>query len=283
MRMIAAGPYGVDDQWQLKLYTVNRSAYETLDLRDMTFPCWIVSFVLSGRVETSTNGQLFHAPQDHVMIHPPHLPFDECSSVPGVHLWVSFDIANAHGIDLFRIHPVSPVVKLVKPGVYSRTFGRLIDSWREPSSIYRDFYLSGLMFQLVGFIMESWIREGSRPRPQAFHTSHDRFIPIVAHMAANLHEKITRKGLAEMVHLNPNYLDRSFQDAYGVNPMQMLREMRLKRAKKLLETSGETLASIAANCGLGDASYLSHQFHKRFGITPGEYRAQVRLTQEHYL
>jgi AraC-like DNA-binding protein len=61
--------------------------------------------------------------------------------------------------------------------------------------------------------------------------------------------------------------------------MGMLRDMRLKRSKQLLEQTEETLESIAAQCGLTDASYLCKQFKRQYGMLPGEFKEAVRRTQ----
>nr|WP_240548098.1 helix-turn-helix transcriptional regulator [Paenibacillus lignilyticus] len=89
--------------------------------------------------------------------------------------------------------------------------------------------------------------------------------------------------LAEKVHLNTNYLDRAFQEAYGINPMQMLRQMRLNKAKRLLETTEEPLSQLAQLCGLGDAAYLNRQFVKTFGMTPGKYKQMIRSAQTNFM
>ncbi|MDR6550167.1 AraC-like DNA-binding protein [Paenibacillus qinlingensis] len=82
--------------------------------------------------------------------------------------------------------------------------------------------------------------------------------------------------------MNPNYLDRVFAEKFHMNPMQMLRELRMKKVRRMLETSEYTLPEIAVQCGLGDASYLTQQFFKRFGLNPGMYRQQVRLNDQTY-
>jgi len=56
----------------------------------------------------------------------------------------------------------------------------------------------------------------------------------------------------------------------------MLRDLRLKHARHLLETTGQTLEAIAAASGLQDASYLTKVFSQRFGITPGRYRRNLK-------
>jgi transcriptional regulator GlxA family with amidase domain len=63
----------------------------------------------------------------------------------------------------------------------------------------------------------------------------------------------------------------------------MLRDMRLRRAKKLLESTSDTLTLIAEACGFNDTAYFSHQFTKHYAQTPGEYRKQARELMKSYI
>ena len=49
-----------------------------------------------------------------------------------------------------------------------------------------------------------------------------------------------------------------------------------KFAKKLLEETDEPLLDIAIKSGFFDEFYMSKQFKKHFGITPGKYRRECK-------
>lgn len=136
--------------------------------------------------------------------------------------------------------------------------------------------------QLVHLLLESWDHNGRVSRIFQAGRNDERLEKVISFINGSYHEKITRKTFANLVHLNTNYLDKIFIEQYQMNPMQMLRELRLKKAKGMLENSNDSLVEIAAACGLGDASYLSHQFVKRFGVNPGKYREQVQQTNQSY-
>ncbi|MDF2838006.1 MAG: AraC family transcriptional regulator [Paenibacillus sp.] len=169
-----------------------------------------------------------------------------------------------------------PVVAIAEPARYESTFRRLLSSWdsqkTQEGSSFRELRQTSAVLQLTEMIMDGWERKGAIPRSAAFETRADRFARLIGVMSGRLHEKVSREELAAGVGLNANYLDRAFAAQYGVTPMQMLREMRLNRAKQLLERTDDTLEAIAVACGLSDASYLCKQFKTRFGSLPGEYR-----------
>jgi AraC-like DNA-binding protein len=265
--------------WSVQLHTVDRASYSHLHLENRTFPHWIISYVKEGDVTTITGGEAHRVRSGDVMLHPPHLPFSEHSEVKGIHLWMQVSILCLHQFDLFQLYRVSPVVSIPEPVKFEATFHKLLSIWDHKECTFRDLKLTYSMLQLTEQIMSGWEKVGSPERSEAYNSEGDRFANLIGHMSLRLHEKLAREDLAAIVRLNPNYLDRAFQRQYGLTPMQMLRDLRLKRSKQLLERTDDTLESIAVQCGLADASYLCKLFKKQYGVLPGEYRETVRSMQ----
>ena len=65
--------------------------------------------------------------------------------------------------------------------------------------------------------------------------------------------------------------------------MRMLRDLRLRRARTLLESTDDTLDSIAAACGLGDAAAFSRAFKAHYGLAPGAHRRDARQARQSVL
>jgi len=63
-------------------------------------------------------------------------------------------------------------------------------------------------------------------------------------------------------------------NAAGTSIHQKLDETRLAHVKSLLSETDEPLRAIAEECGYSSGIYLSGLFKQRFGITPGQFRAQ---------
>ena len=266
-------PEPVHQHWQVSVYQVARTPYETLRA-EIEHGHWAISHVRAGAVETLARGERAPAPAGAVMVHPPSLPYAEYAVVPGVHEWIVFDCSVTPGLDLFRLHPVSPVVPLRDPTAFSRSFDHLLWAWEEDSSPSRDLRVSSLAILLLSQTLDDWRAAGSVPRPLKLATSHDRFTGLVIFLSQNLHRKITRDDLAAFTHLGPNSLDRAFRAVYGVAPMRMLRDLRLQRARHLLQCTPDTLDAVAQACGYEDAAYFSHVFRTATGRTPGQYRRE---------
>lgn len=85
-------------------------------------------------------------------------------------------------------------------------------------------------------------------------------------------ENISRDDVANYVDLNPAYLSRLFKKETGINLIDYLIETKMKRAKKLLETTSLTVSGVALQVGYSNFSHFTKMFKKQFGVNPQEYR-----------
>ena len=281
--MSLLSPVSLHASLELSLYQVEVGRYTSLRLLDNVMPHWIISFVQQGQVETATRGERNCARAGDAMIHPPHLPFSECADGPGKHLYFTFDAQAPPNLDLLRLHPVSLVIRLISPDEYAETFQRLETAWAAPASPVRDLRVFTGATELLTHVLDGWKAAGSPPRPPALQTSEDRFVDVVTFMTEHLDRKLTRDDLAGRVCLHPGYFDRVFRAAYGLAPMQMLRDLRLRRAQQLLESTEDTLDTIACACGLGDAAAFSRAFRARYDCAPGQYRERAKAIRRSVL
>jgi transcriptional regulator GlxA family with amidase domain len=84
----------------------------------------------------------------------------------------------------------------------------------------------------------------------------------------------TVAALARHCRTSERTLLRRFSDALGVGPVQYAQQLRVERAKTLLESTRLSLEQIAARCGYQDASTLHKVFRQWARVSPGEYRAR---------
>ena len=67
-------------------------------------------------------------------------------------------------------------------------------------------------------------------------------------------------------------LERHFQQAIGISPVNELTSVRLKYAAELLRHSNLTIDAVAARSGFDSVSHFSLAFKKKNGMAPGEFR-----------
>ncbi len=78
------------------------------------------------------------------------------------------------------------------------------------------------------------------------------------------------------IHLSRRSLESQFLHETGKTPHDMIASVRMDRAQRLLQQSELSLDEIAQHAGFEHTEYMSVVFKKRFGISPGRYRRQVK-------
>ena len=95
---------------------------------------------------------------------------------------------------------------------------------------------------------------------------------ITRYMQEHLAEEISLSVLAEVFHLNPQYISQLFKSEIGVNFLAYLTNIRMEKAKMLLLTSSLSIAEVSERSGYGDYRVFTKVFKKSEGVTPSQYR-----------
>lgn len=77
--------------------------------------------------------------------------------------------------------------------------------------------------------------------------------------------------VAETVAMGRTTFYRKFKGLTGLAPVEFVREMRLKRAKQLLDAGAGNISEIAYSVGFNNAKYFSTCFKAKYEVTPSEY------------
>lgn len=97
---------------------------------------------------------------------------------------------------------------------------------------------------------------------------------LLVSIEENLHRPFSVTELAESVRLSPSRIRQLVKEETGAPLMTYVRNLRMARAKELLETSFLSVKEIAAKVGIGDLSHFAKSFYKTYHVRPGQYRAR---------
>lgn len=78
--------------------------------------------------------------------------------------------------------------------------------------------------------------------------------------------------LAEEINMSERTLQRKLKAMTAKTPQDMIRSIRLNRARSLLEGSSLTISEIAFNVGFQEPTNFSRSFKKQFNIPPSYFR-----------
>jgi PAS domain S-box-containing protein len=108
--------------------------------------------------------------------------------------------------------------------------------------------------------------------PDQTNPAYERVAGALAHIQAHYGEPLTLRGLARIAGMSVAQLERYTQRILDLTPKQLIIQIRLEAATRLLERSG-SVAEIAHTCGYADQSAFCRQFRAATGLSPTAYRA----------
>lgn len=92
-----------------------------------------------------------------------------------------------------------------------------------------------------------------------------------------LHQEISVGRLAEICGVSERSLLRHFRSHLGVSPLEHIQNLRVERAKALLESTHLSFDEIVERCGYSDSASFRKLFKRATAMTPGDYRERYTL------
>ena len=103
-------------------------------------------------------------------------------------------------------------------------------------------------------------------------------LPAIKQATLFMHERFKRKltlaEIASAVHLSPSYLSELFSREMGITVFRYLAELRIDYAKKLLDSTGDSVTEICFSCGYTSIPNFMKDFKKITGFSPLKYKTR---------
>ena len=100
-----------------------------------------------------------------------------------------------------------------------------------------------------------------------------RMIEIMNYVQANYID-ITLDDLAENFFLSKPYLSKYIKEKSGMTFGDLVKKIRMKKAKALLKSSNMTVENIALSVGYQNVEHFNRMFKKAYNMTPMQFRNQ---------
>ena len=104
-----------------------------------------------------------------------------------------------------------------------------------------------------------------------------RLQPVIAHMQAHLDEHLPLSSLADLSGLSPSQFARAFRAATGKPPHGYLLDLRIKRARDLLENTDLPVIEVGMQCGFEQPNHFATMFRKAVGLSPRAWRVARQI------
>ena len=99
----------------------------------------------------------------------------------------------------------------------------------------------------------------------------ERLLEITNYIYAN-YKDVTLDDLAEKFFLSKPYLSKYIKEKSGMTFGDILKKVRMKKARAMLKSSSATVESIAESVGYQNVEHFNRVFKKMYNITPVQYR-----------
>lgn len=138
----------------------------------------------------------------------------------------------------------------------------------------------GAAQSIAKFMLLEWHRDGQSPyisfRPAVDHgdaviLDSQEWLARSIRVSSPVEEAVRRSGLPE------RSFKRRFSKATGLTPIQYVQLLRTEEAKRLLETTQDTVEAVCLAVGYEDPSFFRRLFKRHVGLTPGSYRRKFHV------
>lgn len=110
--------------------------------------------------------------------------------------------------------------------------------------------------------------------------AHPKLVTVMENMSTNLEDPLSQRELALKASISTRQLERLFRKYMGLTPTRYYLNLRLNRAKQLLDQTNMSILSVALACGFISASHFSKCFKEYFGRTARQDRNQRFKTND---
>jgi AraC-like DNA-binding protein len=95
-------------------------------------------------------------------------------------------------------------------------------------------------------------------------------------MRQRLGSSLQLAELARLAGLSPQHFAQRYREHTGTPPLTHFRQMKIEAACHLLDSTEDSVKSIAAQLGFSDPLYFSRVFRRTQGMSPSGYRSSQR-------
>lgn len=133
--------------------------------------------------------------------------------------------------------------------------------------------MKSYLIQIIILIIREQNKSEVQGKGYLFESANRKYVveQIMNYFQDHYSEKISLDQIAENMYLSPFYISKIFKSETGETPIRHLIDIRLSKAKELLENGwGGSIQEVAVKVGYDDAYYFSKLFKKKFGVSPSK-------------
>lgn len=143
----------------------------------------------------------------------------------------------------------------------------------------RYFMLKSYLIQIILLIIREQQDSQKVPSGCIFESTSRKYVvkKIIHYFSQHYSEKISLDQIAQNMYLSTFYISRIFKSETGESPINYLINLRMEKARDLIEKEEAiSVQNVAACVGYDDVYHFSKLFKKHYGVAPSKYRVGSR-------
>jgi len=105
-----------------------------------------------------------------------------------------------------------------------------------------------------------------------------RWSDLQGWISEHLDEDLSVPMLARRAGMSPRNFARAFRREIGMTPAAYVEAQRVETARRLLESTGRSVAEVAQACGFSRVETIHRAFRRVLRIAPGQYRRHFKAS-----
>lgn len=236
----------------------------------------VIHFVSKGKGTLTIRQKTYSVKAGEAFFIPAQIPAMYQADVedPWDYCWISFLGLHASGymnrlLDSFEQTYVSPLLDV---SFYRKKIEQFVNNAYTGMAGF--FQESALVYSILSDLYHEFHLD------QSELVQHHPMEEVKYWIDMNIGKDLQIKKIAEQMGYHPNYLIRKFTEVFGISPKQYILNVKMAKAKTLIEENEDPIALIADALGFHDLSSFSRTFKKNFSISPSEYRKTIQKKEE---
>ncbi|WP_181376825.1 AraC family transcriptional regulator [Paenibacillus agaridevorans] len=129
------------------------------------------------------------------------------------------------------------------------------------------------IYSLIMSILRIYASEiSSDVNPSRYIERYSKLKPALDYIEENYANKISLEEISSQSNMSPYHFTREFKKLFGMTPMQMVTDVRLHRAKRLLLDLNTSITEVSSLAGFYDVGHFSKVFKQKNGCSPLQFR-----------
>ena len=236
-------------------------------------------FVLAGRSKLRVNDCIHEVDEGNLIVINPgvrHQVLVSDFDSPATEFHVGFTDVKFGDLEPNMIPTPTDSPIIITKGEAKQKLFKICASMELENSVYwqgRYFMLKTYLMQMLLLLIRDQVEPVKITNSFSFESTNKKYIveQIVNYFEDHYAEKISLDRIAANMYLSTFYISKIFKSETGSTPIRYLINIRLEKAKELLENGWNgSIQEVAQQVGYDDAYHFSKLFKKHFGVSPSQ-------------